>query len=271
MEEVEEAKIAVRMVPMWMTFVVCGIVLSTGDTYFVEQAGKLNRNVGKLRLPIQVLLLARRSTKDTITKYIKDYLQKTKHDAAPSFGVAGSMICSILCCLTAALVERKRLKVVIRQGLLDNSDAQIDMSMYWLLFQFVLLGGLESLLENSVVAYYAKQSPESMRSYLLNFTRGVTGLGFMCSALSVYVVGKASERGGKTNWFQHILNRSRLDRYYWVLAVMSSANLVVFVVVAKFYRYKKRDERSRELLDPAGGYMDGYNEGDQNRSCPCFC
>ncbi|XP_057808087.1 protein NRT1/ PTR FAMILY 5.5-like [Salvia miltiorrhiza] len=269
--EVEETKIAVRMVPMWMTFIVCGIVAAIGDTYFVEQAGKLNRNIGTLRLPIQVLLLVRRSVKDHLNIVVKWLLKCIRRDISPSLGIALGMICSILCCITAALVERKRLSVVISHGLLDQPDAQIKMSVYWLLFQFVLLGGLESFLEKSVSAYYRDQSPRSMENYLVNFIQGVTGLGYMCSALSVYVVGKISERGGKTNWFQHTLNRSRLDRYYWVLTSLSTANLVVFVFVASFYRYKKPIGEGEEGPDAGGGYTDGYIEGDQNRSCPCFC
>ncbi|KAG6437099.1 hypothetical protein SASPL_102009 [Salvia splendens] len=265
-EQVEEAKIAVRMVPMWMTFIVCGVVAAIGDTYFVEQASKLNRNIGRLKLPIQVLLLARRSTKDWLGGKVTKLLEEFRTDLAPSFGIAAGMLCSILCCISAALVERKRLNVMRSDGLLDQPDEQIKMSIYWLVFQFVLLGGLEAFLENSVSVYYRDQSPGSVANYLVNFIRGVTGLGYMCSALSVYVVGKISEKGGRKNWFQHTLNRSRLDRYYWVLAGLSLVNMVVFVFVASFYRYKKPEECGRRTPDAGGGYTDGYNEGDQNRS-----
>ncbi|KAL1545511.1 hypothetical protein AAHA92_22229 [Salvia divinorum] len=270
-EQVEEAKIAVRMVPMWMTFIVCGVVAAIGDTYFVEQAGKLNRNIGRLRLPIQVLLLVRRSTKDWLGSKVTRLLEKYRRDRAPSYGIAVGMLCSILCCISAALVERMRLNVVRSHGLLDQPDEKIKMSIYWLLFQFVLLGGLEAFLDNSMSAYYRDQSPGSVENYLVNFIRGVTGLGYMCSALSVYVVGKISEKGGRTNWFQHTLNRSRLDYYYWVLAVLSLLNLAVFVFVALFYRYRKPEENGRRTPDAGGSYTDGYNEGDQNRSCCCFC
>ncbi|KAH6777712.1 hypothetical protein C2S51_009024 [Perilla frutescens var. frutescens] len=136
--EVEEAKIAVRMVPMWITFIVCGIVSSVGDTYFVEQASKLNRNIGKLRLPIQVLLLARRSTKDWLDTKVDGFIEWIRKDSAPSYGIALGMISSILCCVSAALVERKRLNVVRSHGLVEKPDEDIPMSIYWLLFQFVL-------------------------------------------------------------------------------------------------------------------------------------
>ncbi|KZV15241.1 hypothetical protein F511_26387, partial [Dorcoceras hygrometricum] len=55
--EVEEAKITVRMVPMWLTFIICGIVSSFGNTYFVEQAKKMDRKIGKWKVPLQILLM----------------------------------------------------------------------------------------------------------------------------------------------------------------------------------------------------------------------
>ncbi|KAL1561981.1 protein NRT1/ PTR FAMILY 5.5-like [Salvia divinorum] len=64
----------------------------------------------------------------------------------------------------------------------------------------------------------------------------------MCSCVCVYVMGKISKRGGRSNWFQHSLNRSRLDRYYWVLAGLSLLNMVVFLFVASCCRYKNREE-----------------------------
>lgn len=287
--EVEDAKIAVRMVPMWLTFVLCGVVASAGDTYFVEQAGKLNRNVGKLKLPIQVLLLARRSTKDWLDPKLQlGFLNRNiqtapasapasepasrpallfwmQYAGAPSIGIGMGMICAILCCISAAGVEKMRLAAVNNHGLLDKPDEDVPMSIYWLLFQFILLGGLDSFLEKSMNAYYREQAPESMETYLENFTRGVSGLGFMSSALSVYVVGRISEGGGRRNWFQETLNRSRLDRYYWVLAALSSVNFVVFVFVASRYRYKEPGRRGQDEIDGGGSYTDGYEE-----SSACF-
>ncbi|KAH6787138.1 hypothetical protein C2S52_006690 [Perilla frutescens var. hirtella] len=117
-----------------------------------------------------------------------------------------------------------------------------------------------------VKAYYEQQSPPSMVNYLGKFIMGVSGLGFMGSSLLVYVVGKIDP-----HWFEKTLNMSRLDKYYWMLAVISGVNLVVFVIVATRYRYRQPIERGQgqEGADAGGGYTDGYNEGDQDKSCSC--
>ncbi|KAJ0916017.1 putative proton-dependent oligopeptide transporter family [Helianthus annuus] len=103
-----------------------------------------------------------------------------------------------------------------------------------------------------------------MHKYLEYFTKGVLGLGTMASVLSVYVVGKVSERNHKPNWFQYTLNKSRLDRYYLVLAGLSTVNLFIYVFVAYFYKYKESPHGVDD--EPEGGEMD---EGFEDNKCCC--
>ncbi|KAL3839419.1 hypothetical protein ACJIZ3_024010 [Penstemon smallii] len=236
--EVEEAKFVVCMVPIWMNIIICGIVSSIGNTYFLEQANNMNRKIGKLNVPLPILVLLYKGADDLIKFCAYRYLS-TPNKVVALRGIAMAMVFSILCCITAAIMETRRLNVIRSHDLLDKPDKDIPMSIYWLAFQFFLLIVLDSFFEQSVVAFYKDQAPDSMKNILEKLTTAVTGLGYMCSVLSVYVVGKISEMGGRPNWFQFTLNRSRLDRYYWVLAGLSSVNLVVYILVAPFYRYKK--------------------------------
>ncbi|KAH6777720.1 hypothetical protein C2S52_006681 [Perilla frutescens var. hirtella] len=214
------------MLPMWITFIACGIVSSTGNTYFVEQAKNLDRNLGKWKVPTQVLLLAQ-----TWLGRLLAFVAGLIFNGSTS-GVIVAKLFAVLCCTAAALIEKMRLNKVRNHSLLDSPDEDIPMSVYWLLFQFVLLGGLDSLLEKSVDEFNEDESDgeESERQWLEIFTKGVSGVGYLCSVLSVYVVGGISGNGGKPSWFQFTLNRSRLDRYYWVLAVLSGVSIVFFVV-----------------------------------------
>ncbi|GER55816.1 major facilitator superfamily protein [Striga asiatica] len=264
--EVEDAKIAVRMIPMWLTFIMCGIVSSTGNTYFVEQANHMDRKLGSWKVPIPILLLLSEWVKSLFASLASCYLKRSK-SYAPSIGIAISMVFSILCCVTAARIENRRIRVIWEHNLADKPDDEVPMSVFWMLFQFFLLAGLNAFLEKGVGKFYEDQSPESMRRYLELFTKGVSGLGFVFGVVSVYAVGKVSERRGGKNWFQYTLNRSRLDRYYWVLAGLSSANLVVFAFVASFYRYKDRemgDERA-EVEGSSSLPSDGNGEAEKRK------
>lgn len=269
--EVEETKIGIRMFPMWVTFIVCGMVLSIGNTYFLEQANHMNRKVGKLTVPLPMFLLFYNSAKSASTTVftclvtwlgaagIKKY--------APPIGISLAMIFSILCCITAASVETRRLHVIRDHGLLEKPDEKIPMNIFWLLPQFVLLAALDGLSQNSISCFFTDQAPPSMKSYLLYFTNGVLGLGTMASVLSVYVVGKISEKGSKPNWFQYTLSKSRLDRYYWTLAAVSAANLVLYIVVACFYSYRESGSEDEEEERENGDFREPYEENSP--SCCC--
>ncbi|KAL8526717.1 hypothetical protein ACS0TY_015787 [Phlomoides rotata] len=123
---------------------------------------------------------------------------------------------SVLCCVTAAVIEVERLKVVKHHGLLNKPDEAVPMATYWLFFPFFLLAGLDSFIRKGVVAFYKRGSPEGMKQYCEHFADAVSGLGLVYNVIYVRIVGKISEMGGREGWFQDNLNKSRLDLYYLV-------------------------------------------------------
>ncbi|BFG36360.1 hypothetical protein CerSpe_226340 [Prunus speciosa] len=160
------------------------------------------------------------------------------------------MIFGILCSITAAKVETRRLGVVKRHGLIDKPEETVPMSMFWLLPQFLLLGGLEGIAESSIDSFLVKQVPPSVDQCVVRFCVAFLGVGSIGGVLSVYVVGEISGQGGKPSWFQDTLNKSRLDHYYWTLAALSSANLVLYVLVSFWYAYKDSRSEDDETAEP---------------------
>ncbi|KAH6769239.1 hypothetical protein C2S51_014575 [Perilla frutescens var. frutescens] len=262
-EEDETTRFVVKMIPISITFILSGIVSSIGNTYFVEQANHMNRRVGSWKVPLLALQLPVILFKMNQDLYLycffkidKDWLFKHFKMDLPIAGIGSAMLYSVLCCITAARMETKRLEVVRRYDMLHKpDDEEVPMHAAWLLFQFFLLAGLDSFLRKSVEEFYKDQAPQHLKAklkndentkrYLKSAVDFVCGLGFWAGVLSVYVVGKLSEIGGKPNWFQYTLNMSRLDRYYWVLAGLSAVNLVVFnLVAARGYRRRPSSEGS---------------------------
>ena len=79
-------------------------------------------------------------------------------------------------------------------------------------------------------------------------------------------MGKVSERRGKPNWFQYTLNKSRLDNYYWTLAVLSSVNLVLYIFIASCFSYSE----SASDKDGQAPNDDGSAQPfDENAGCCC--
>ena len=122
------------------------------------------------------------------------------------------------------------------------------MSMFWLLPQFLLLGGLDGISHESIGLFFIDQGPASMDKYMAHFAIAVLGVGNMGSVLSVFLVDKISSRRENPSWFQDTLNRSRLDNYYWVLAALTTANMVLYILVSIWCHINKglRSENMEE-------------------------
>ncbi|KAL2484774.1 Protein NRT1/PTR FAMILY 5.5 [Abeliophyllum distichum] len=196
--QVEETKLVIRTIPMFISFTFCGLVKSIGNTYFLEQANNMNRKMGNLKLPILFLPM--------LQELMKLYWESTLKQRTATYSV---IVNSVVCCTIAASVERRSM--------------------------------LDSYLEKSVENLFPDEIPLSRRKYLIHFAHGASGVGTVGGVLSVNVVGKISEIGGK-NWFQYTLNRSRLDRYYWTLSVLGALNIIVSVlsswkIVIQFLSY----------------------------------
>ncbi|KAK4385208.1 protein NRT1/ PTR FAMILY 5.5 [Sesamum angolense] len=233
--EVEETKTAILISPLCLSFIICGVVISVGNSYFLEQANHLNPKLGKLKVPSLFLLV--------LYDLVKSIFSKIKWSSF-RVGTSVTIIFSVLCCITAAKVENQRLHTVTTHNLLDRPNDGIPMSLFWMVPQYVLLAVVDSFLEQNVKLFFQLMIPTSSVSYLSLFTRAVTGIGIMGGVLSVFVVGKLSERGGKLNWFQFNLNRSRLYKYYWTLAALSAASLVFYILMSSCYKEPETEEEA---------------------------
>ncbi|XP_027150903.1 protein NRT1/ PTR FAMILY 5.5-like [Coffea eugenioides] len=266
----KERQVLIRMLPIWFTCIICGVVTAIGNTYFVEQANHMNYKVGILKFPDSILLLLYGTAK-TVFKRVYDRISNWLGEAsqkkyAPAFGIALATIFSASCCIVASIIETRRIHVIRSHGLVDKPDEDIPMTVFWLVPQFVLLGGLDAFYENSVAPFLNDQSPPSMKKYLVYLNPGLSGLGAIGSVLSVYVVGEISKKGGKKSWFQHDLNQSRLDHYYWVLAGLSGAILIWFFLTAICIPFPYRDPVSsdtQETTDNQDKNVDQMNKNDE--------
>lgn len=187
-----------------------------GNTFFIEQATDLNLYFWFIELSITALPLLQTATKLLL------HIPMELCSLEPLLGTSVSMIFATLCCITAAKVETRRLSVVSTEGVIDEPDVIISMSIGWLIPQFILLGMAEGF-SGSCMAQFFKQLPGRASKYSEGIAQSVNGVGVLCGVLSVYIVGQIQPA-----WFQSTLNTSRLDNYYWTLAALSAANLVLF-------------------------------------------
>ncbi|KAF8392002.1 hypothetical protein HHK36_022342 [Tetracentron sinense] len=99
---VDESSSILRIIAMLMTFIVCGVVISVGNTYFLEQANHMNRKILFFNVPIELLLLYQKRAKWNN----KDRTYEKLETEAPAAILASvPLLNSIWCCIIAGGVQ----------------------------------------------------------------------------------------------------------------------------------------------------------------------
>ncbi|KAL3839476.1 hypothetical protein ACJIZ3_024067 [Penstemon smallii] len=238
---VEEVKLIINMIPIWITTLPFGICVAQAATFFIKQGTTLNRKITHdfMIPPASIYALAAIGMITSVTIYDKvlvPFLRKvTKNERGISIlqRIGIGMIFSIATMVVAALVERKRLNLVEKNPL----KGSISMSVFWLAPQFLIIGFGDGFTLVGLQEYFYDQVPDSMRSLGIALYLSVMGAANFLSSLLITFVDHVTEKGGKS-WFGKDLNSSRLDYFYWLLAGITAVNLCVYAFVARKYSYK---------------------------------
>ncbi|KAK4751998.1 hypothetical protein SAY87_020796 [Trapa incisa] len=147
---------------------------------------------------------------------------------------------SILCMITAALVEIKRLETAREYGLVDSPDATIPMSIWWLVPQYLIFGIAEVFTMVGLQEFFYDQVPDELRSMGLALYLSVFGVGSILSSILVSIIEKVTSSNGGGGWFSNNLNKAHLDYFYWLLGGLSAIGLAAFSYFSRSYLYRRR-------------------------------
>ncbi|XP_054798516.1 protein NRT1/ PTR FAMILY 5.6-like isoform X1 [Prosopis cineraria] len=239
---VEETKLILNMIPIWLTSLTNGICIAQSTTLFVKQADAMKLNIThSFKIPPASLAAAGAlGTLISVPIYdriIVPFLRKVKKNERgisilQRIGIG--LAFSVLVMVVAALVETKRLGTVM-----SGSE---KMSVFWLVPQYLLLGIGDSFSLVGLQEYFYDQVPDSMRSLGIGLFLSVIGAGSFLSSFLIIIVDHVTGKNGKS-WIGKDINVSRLDRFYWLLTVLGALNFCVFVLLARRYTYKAVQRR----------------------------
>ncbi|XP_057979084.1 protein NRT1/ PTR FAMILY 5.6-like [Malania oleifera] len=244
--QVEELKLVLNMIPIWLTSLTFGVTVAQASTFFVKQGSTMNRKIGdSFEIPpASVYALSAVGMIISVTIYDKILVPMLRKATGSERGInilqriGIGMIFSVLSMAVAAVVERNRLRLVEEESIGGGSiGPTVPMSVFWLVPQFMILGIGDGFTLVGLQEYFYDQVPDSMRSLGIAFYLSVIGVGSFLSSFLITVADHVTQKIG-TSWFGKDLNNSRLDNFYWLLAVLNGLNLCVFVFVASRYTYK---------------------------------
>ncbi|XP_030924468.1 protein NRT1/ PTR FAMILY 5.6 [Quercus lobata] len=239
--KVEELKLILNMIPIWIATLPFGICVAQGTTFFIKQGVTLDRKIanGFEIPPASVYGLAAIGMIVSVTIYEKILVPKLRKATGNERGInilqriGIGMLFSIVTMVVAALVEKKRLNVVEN----DPKKSSLSMSIFWLAPQYLIIGFGDGFTLVGLQEYFYDQVPDSMRSLGIAFYLSVIGAANFVSSWLITIVARVTKKGGH-GWFGKDLNTSRLDKFYWLLAGITAVNMIFYVFLARRYSYK---------------------------------
>ncbi|KAK8626174.1 hypothetical protein V6N13_133826 [Hibiscus sabdariffa] len=243
--DVEEVKLVLRMLPIWATTIIFWTVYAQMTTFSVSQATTMDRHIGKFQIPPASLtvffvgsILLTVPIYDRLIVPIARKVLKNPQGLTPLQRIAVGLVLSIIAMVAAALTEIKRLRAASSNGLTNDPTAQIPLSVFWLVPQFLLVGAGEAFTYIGQLDFFLRECPKGMKTMSTGLFLSTLSLGFFVSSLLVTIVDKVTGHGHP--WLPDNLNKGRLYDFYWLLASLSCLNLVVYLVFAKWYVYKDK-------------------------------
>ncbi|KAE8657443.1 Protein NRT1/ PTR FAMILY 4.6 [Hibiscus syriacus] len=243
-QQVEEVKIVLKILPIFACTIVLNCCLAQLSTFSVEQAATMNTKLGSLKIPpaslpvfpvVFIMILA--PVYDHFIIPFARRLTKTETGISQLQRIGIGLFLSTIAMAVAALIEIKRKRVAISSGLLD-SNSPLPITFFWIALQYLFLGSADLFTLAGLLEFFFTETPSSMRSLATSLCWASLAMGYYLSSVIVSIVNNVTESSGNKPWLSgHTINGYRLDRFYWLMCVLSVLNFMHYLFWAMRYKY----------------------------------
>ncbi|XP_039128198.1 protein NRT1/ PTR FAMILY 2.7-like isoform X1 [Dioscorea cayenensis subsp. rotundata] len=241
-EDVNDLKTLIRIVPLWTSNVFLSISIATQTSLSVLQALTMDRSLGShFSVPASsfsiATLLAICLTLFILDRGIYPLCHRlTSYTPTPLQRVGVGQAFNIAAMVASALIEHRRSIIVHEHQAENQPDWIVPMSAFWLVLPYVFIGIGEAFHFPGQIAFYYQEFPKSLKSTAIGIVAVLMSIGFYLSMAVLAVVRRA------TSWLPDNLNSSRLENVYWMLTLVASINFFYFILCAKFYKKQSDDK-----------------------------
>lgn len=251
-QQVEEVKCLVRVLPIWFSAILYHLVIVQQHTILVFQALQSDRRIGHSKFMIPgasyyvFLMLSMTLWLPIYDRIVVPFLSKLtgKEGGITLLQRMGiGIFLGLLSMIVSGGVEKHRRHLALTDpiGLQPRKGAISSMSGFWLIPQLTLAGLAETFTAVGQIEFYYKQFPENMKTIGGSlFYCGMAGSSYLSTFL-ISVVHRTTEKSATGNWLPEDLNRGRLDLFYYMIAAIEVMNLGYFLLCSNWYRYKVID------------------------------
>ncbi|BBH03899.1 Major facilitator superfamily protein [Prunus dulcis] len=216
MQQVEELKCLLRVLPIWAAALVCHVAIVQLQTYVVFQAIQSDRRLGNTNFDIPpasysvFLMLSMTIWIPIYDQLVVPFLQRLtgKEGGITLLQRIGiGTFLTVICMIVSAFVEERRRTIALTKPIPGPKGAISSMSGFWLIPQLSIAGLADAFTTVGQIEFYYKQFPENMRSIAGSlFFCGIAGSSYL-SSLLIAVVHQTTEGAATGNWLPEDLNK----------------------------------------------------------------
>ncbi|CAK8530108.1 unnamed protein product [Lathyrus sativus] len=234
-EQVEQAKILVSVIPIFACTIIFNTVLAQLQTFSVQQGSAMDTHITEsFRIPpasLQaipyILLILIVPLYDTL--FVPFARKITGHESGitPLQRIGVGLFLVTFSMVSAAIMEKKR-----RDAALNLNET---LSIFWIAPQFIIFGMSEMFTAVGLVEFFYTQSLKGMQTFLTSITYCSYSFGFYLSSVLVSLVNRMSSRKGGGWLHDNNINKDKLDLFYWLLAALSFLNFLNYLFWSRWY------------------------------------
>ncbi|XP_048425071.1 protein NRT1/ PTR FAMILY 8.2-like [Pyrus x bretschneideri] len=244
--QVEELKSIIRLLPIWAAGIIFAAACNQMSNFFVLQGTLMDVRVGhsSFKIPAASLIVF-----DTLSVifwvpiYDRIIVPAARKHTGHKNGLTTlqrmgiGLFISIFSMVCATVLELIRLRSVRQNNYYEYEH--MPMSVFWQVPQYFLIGAAEVFTCIGQLEFFYDQAPDAMRSLCSALSLSTVALGNYFNSILVSIVTKTTTKDGNPGWIPDNLNYGHLDYFFWLLAMLSVLNLVVYLFISKWYTYKK--------------------------------
>ncbi|GAB2293522.1 hypothetical protein Dimus_027729 [Dionaea muscipula] len=243
-EQVEELKSLIRVIPIWSTGIMMSINTSQNFSFPVLQAKSMDRHLitsSRFQIPAAsygmftiITIVLWIPLYDRVLIPVASRLRGKPVRLSVKIRMGMGLFCTFMAMVVSGAVENIRRRKAIHEDGGGQAAVVLKMSAMWLVPQYLLNGLAEAFNAIGQTEFYYSEFPKSMSSIatcLFGLGMGVANL--LASAI-LSAVDNITKRGG-SSWVSSNINTGHYDYYYWLLAVLSFINWLYYLFASWAY------------------------------------
>ncbi|KAF2316319.1 hypothetical protein GH714_041660 [Hevea brasiliensis] len=250
--QVEEVKCILRLLPIWLCTIIYSVVFTQMASLFVEQGAAMKTTISNFRIPpasmssfdilsVAFFIFLYRRVLDPLVGRIRNSKSKGLTELQ-RMGIG--LVIAIMAMVSAGIVECYRLKYARRDC--THCQGSSTLSIFWQVPQYALIGASEVFMYVGQLEFFNAQTPDGLKSFGSALCMTSISLGNYVSSLLVTMVMKISTVDHMPGWIPGNLNRGHLDRFYFLLAALTTIDFVVYMACARWYKCIKLEGKAME-------------------------